>query len=140
MRFGALEMRGNMRRTIPSLVIVLAIGLIGAPAWATMHEHISLPETVDIGTTMKLKVHDCESGPGWNARIKVVIKDQDGNRVVKKNVLADDDGTTKVKIKIKVTEFDEGTYTMTVSCIHYFDAGGTGTWFTETVDFTVELP
>jgi len=126
-----------MRRTVSSLVIVLVIGLIGAPAWAKRYDHIRLPESIELGERMKLKVYDCQSGLGYDARVRVRIEDEDGNRVLTRNVDADDDGTTKVKIRIGDTKFAPGVYTITVWCIHRFDGGGTGTLFSETVEFTV---
>jgi hypothetical protein len=51
---------------------------------------------------------------------------------------AADDGETTVNVKIKKSKFPKGEYTAVVTCIHEFDAGGTGTFFEEEEDFKVK--
>lgn len=128
-----------MRRFILSLTLLAVVGVIAAPAGAARYGEVSAPKNVDIGEKLKIKARECRSGPNWNAVVLVRIEDANGNKIVQKVKDADDDGTTKVKIKIKDSKFDPGMYFVLVMCIHEFEGEDEdGVWYEESFVVTVK--
>jgi flagellar hook assembly protein FlgD len=125
-----------VRRTASIVALSLSLLLVGGSAWAG--EHISVPSKVKQGKTLEIDVSDCVSGDGFRAVIRVQILDEDGIEVKTVERDANNTGQDTVKVKIKKSVFPKGEYTAVVSCIHEFDAGGEGTFFSEQEDFKVK--
>jgi len=125
-----------MRRLCMAVAVVLAISLVGGSAWAGAH--IQVPQAVTQGNKLEVTVKDCVSGDGFTAIVRVEIYDDDTNELKDtKEVDADDDGTTKVKMKIRASRYPPGRYYVVVTCIHEFDAGGEGVFFESDESFRV---
>lgn len=98
---------------------------------------IIVPNRVDQGERLKIKVLGCASGDGFNARIHVEVSDNNDLGVASHEVEADDDGTTRVKLRIRKSVYPLGRYRAVVTCIHVFDDGGQSTFFEEDDTFRV---
>ena len=116
-----------MRRICSIVAVVLAMMLVGGPAWAGAN--ISVEGSEDPGENLTVKAFDCESGQGFDAFVEVELVDPDTGDVIKRRqVPADDDGSTKVKIRIP-RNTESGRYIARVRCIHEFDDGSEGTFY-----------
>jgi len=126
-----------MRRIWIVSVFVLVLGLAAGPAWAG-DSPISVPNSVEQGEKLKVKAFDCESGPDWTAIVQVEIFDEEtGERVGIRTREADEDGSTRVKIRITEGRYPPGRYVVVVTCIHQFDDGSEGIWYEEEDTFRV---
>ena len=96
-----------------------------------------MPNSVTQGNKLKVRVEDCVSGPGFTAIVRMEIEDDDGHLVDATAVDADDDGTTKAKMKIRASRYPPGKYHVIGICIHEFDTGGEGTFFESEESFRV---
>lgn len=96
-----------------------------------------MPNRVDQGQRLKIKVIGCASGDGFNAIVRAEVFDNLDLRVASREVEADDDGTTTVKFRIRESVFPRGRYRAVVTCIHELDAGGQSTFFVEEDAFRV---
>ena len=124
-----------MRRICSIVAVVLAVMLVGGPAWAG--SHISVEAEEDPGENLTVKAFDCESGQGFDAFVEVELVDPGTGDVIKRRqVAADSDGSTKVKIRIPGNT-KPGRYIARVRCIHEFDDGSEGTFYTSEEFFDV---
>jgi len=122
-------------RAIGSIItVVLAVTLLPGPAWAGSHINVENEEYP--GETLKVRADDCESGPGFEAFVEVELVDPPDVRIVKERKRADDDGETKVKVKIP-TDTEPGRYLAIVTCKHLFDEGGFGIFYVSEEPFRV---
>jgi hypothetical protein len=84
---------------------------------ASAGENTSIsPGKVDKGEKVTITAKNCKSGPGFKAFVRVSGLQE---------VPADADGTTVLEKKIRRRT------TVTVTCIHKFDAGGEGVFYQE---------
>lgn len=126
-----------MRRILIVAIPALVLCLVGGSAWAGSAS-ISVPGSVEQNRKLKVKAFDCESRPDWSAVVRVEISDHHtGDHISTREVGADDDGSTTIKIKMRAARYPIGMYLVVVTCIHEFDDGSVGTWYEEQDTFHV---
>ena len=129
-----------MKRAL-TLAFVASLMLAMLPAHAGGDDRVTIqPDPVDIGGTLTIVAEDCESGDGWTAKLKVTFENADGQVVRRKSKRADEDGTTRINVRITNEDFDKGTYTVIVRCKHRFSDGTSGTWYEITKTVKVRRP
>lgn len=127
-----------MRRICSIVAVVLAVTLVGGPAWAG--SHIDVEGSDYPGENLTVKALDCRSGEGFDAFVEVELVDQNSGDVIKRRqVAAEDHSSTKVKIRIP-RNTAPGRYIARVRCIHEFDDGSEGTFYTSEEFFDVLEP
>ncbi|HET7235787.1 MAG TPA: hypothetical protein VFK59_05070 [Actinomycetota bacterium] len=125
-----------MRRIAVGIVVIL--GVLGTSGSALAGEHVDVPHAVDPGDKLKIMVRDCQSGDSWSAVILVRIEDpRDGELMDSALVDADDSGTTILKFKITSREYQGDRYKVYVKCLHEFDDGTQGTFWSDSARFRV---
>lgn len=126
-----------MKRLVALLISALLLST-AAPALAGGEPVSVAPNPVKQGKKVAVTAYNCESGPDWEAFVEIVILDEDGHVVYESYTPADDDGTTVNKIKMKKKRYPTGVYTIIVTCVHEFDEGGEGIWYSWEGDLTVK--
>jgi hypothetical protein len=115
---------GSMRRITVVIASVLLLSLAADVALAK-NAFIG-PGNVEKGESVTISAKNCQDGPGFKAFVKVEVLKK---KKVKSSRTqpADADGVTVTDVKMGKV----GTYTIRVTCIHRFDAGGEGIFWEE---------
>ena len=123
-----------MRQIWTAVAVALLVGMVVTPASAG--GDITVQDEVERGDRLQVVAKHCISGEGYTAWVEVTITNPttDGPRL--KDVPADADGTTKVRIRVPAA-WPAGRGNANVTCAHRFDNGKVGQYYSENERFRI---
>jgi hypothetical protein len=119
-----------MKRPLAGMVAGLLV-LASAPAFSGDGPAFVTPNPVRRGKILKVAAEGCVSGDPWTAYVEIDLLRGGlaGTQLVHREKLADDDGSTVFKVRLKKKKFKRGKHTATVECVHDFPMGGPGSYY-----------